>query len=281
MALFDQSGEVTVRYRYGAWGEMLRCWGLEAETVGFWQPFRYRGYLWDWETGDYYCRSRQYRAEWGRFISSDSTIVIHMSQNSIADHAYSYCGNQPITREDDGGHFWHLVVGGIIGGVIGAVSAAFSGGDVVDVLIGAVAGAASGVLAASGAGALGEALGSAAISIATNALTQGYHISIDEKGETQFDMGSMLFDGAVGLIGGALGGRGASYGNTAGIKSAGKQLFRRGFLNQQARDYYFKVAHRAGGEYVFKPLLESLKISAAGSAVIVLRNRVEEALADE
>ena len=37
VALFDQSGEVTVRYRYGAWGELQRCWGLEATTVGYWQ----------------------------------------------------------------------------------------------------------------------------------------------------------------------------------------------------------------------------------------------------
>ena len=37
VALFNQSGEVTVRYRYGAWGELQRCWGLEATTVGYWQ----------------------------------------------------------------------------------------------------------------------------------------------------------------------------------------------------------------------------------------------------
>ena len=51
VALFDQSGEVTVRYRYGAWGELLRCWGAETGTVGYWQPFRYRGYVYDEETG--------------------------------------------------------------------------------------------------------------------------------------------------------------------------------------------------------------------------------------
>ena len=48
------------------------------------------------------------------------------------------------------------------------------------------------------------------------------------------------------------------YYNTAEIKSAGKQLFKRGFFNQQARDYYFKNAHRAGGTYVFESLLKSL-----------------------
>ena len=99
VALFDQSGEVTVRYRYGAWGELLRCWGVEAETVGFWQPFRYRGYLWDWETGDYYCRSRQYRAEWGRFLNADELI---------GGNLYCYCLNSPILCIDENGRdaFW-------------------------------------------------------------------------------------------------------------------------------------------------------------------------------
>ena len=95
VALFDQSGEVTVRYRYGAWGELLRCWGVEAETVGFWQPFRYRGYLWDWETGDYYCRSRQYRAEWGRFLNADELI---------GGNLYRYCNNAPVFCVDADGH---------------------------------------------------------------------------------------------------------------------------------------------------------------------------------
>lgn len=40
----------------------------------------------------------------------------------------------------------------------------------------------------------------------------------------------MLIDGAVGLVCGAWGGNGASYGNSGGIMAAGKQLFKRGFF---------------------------------------------------
>jgi hypothetical protein len=163
-------------------------------------------------------------------------------------------------------------VGGVIGGIIGAISSAASGGDVVDILIGAAAGAAGGVLAASGAGVVVQALGSAAISMTSNAASQVNHIVQDETGATEFDVGDMLFDGAVGLACGTWGGNGASYGNSGGIMAAGKQLFKRGFFNPQARSYYAKVAHNMGGEYVFKPLLQSLGKSTVGSTIVTGKN---------
>ena len=163
-------------------------------------------------------------------------------------------------------------MGGVIGGIIGAVSSAVGGGDVVDVLIGAAAGAVGGVLAASGAGVVAQACGSAAISMASNAASQVNHIVNDETGEKEFNVGDMLFDGAVGFACGVWGGNGASYGNSGGIKAAGKQLFKRGFFNPQARSYYAKVAHNMGGEYVFKPLLKSLGKSAVGATIVAGKN---------
>ena len=94
VALFNEDSDVTVRYRYGAWGELLNCWGPEASTVGFWQPFRYRGYVFDEETGDYYLRSRYYRPVWCRFVSSDALI---------RGNLYCYCKGNPIAQTDDDG----------------------------------------------------------------------------------------------------------------------------------------------------------------------------------
>ena len=108
--------------------------------------------------------------------------------------------------------------------------------------------------------------------MAEDELTQVKNIALDTTKETKFNVGDMLFDGAVSAICGARGGNGASYGNTAGIKSAGKQLFKRGFFNQQARDYYFKNAHQAGVTYVFKALLESFRVSSVGSVVVTAKN---------
>ena len=153
------------------------------------------------------------------------------------------------------------------------VSAVASGGDFVDAVIGGLSGAAGGALAASGAGVIVQAAGSAAIAMASNAAQQANHIFIS-KTETSFDVGDMLVDGAVGLVCGAWGGNGASYGNTAGINSAGKQMLKRGLFDSAARSYYRKTAHRLGGDFVLKPLFESLGKTALGTAAVTVKNRV-------
>ncbi|MBE6920295.1 MAG: RHS repeat-associated core domain-containing protein [Ruminococcaceae bacterium] len=269
--IFDWSGHQVVTYNWDtAWGYNPVPEGPLASTLGTLNPLRYRSYVYDTETGYYYLQSRYYDPEIGRFINAD--VFTSTGQGLTGTNMFAYCGNNPVSRKDDGGEFWHLVVGGVIGGIIGAISSAASGGDIVDVLIGAAAGAAGGVLAASGAGVVVQALGSAAISMASNAASQVNHIVQDKTGETEFDVGDMLFDGAVGLACGAWGGNGASYGNSGGIMAAGKQLFKRGFFNPQARSYYAKVAHNMGGEYVFKPLLQSLGKSAVGSTIVTGKN---------
>ena len=217
-------------------------------------------------------QSRYYDPTIKRFISADDASLLGANGDFASLNLYAYCGNNPVSRSDDVGEFWHLVVGGIIGGIVGAVSSAVSGGDGVDVLIGALAGAAGGVLAASGAGIVVQALGSAAISMTSNAASQINKIVKDETKETKFNVGDMIFDGAVGMACGIWGGNGASYGNSKSIMTAGKQLFKRGFFDQKARSYYAKVAHNMAGEYVFEPLLESLGKSAIGSTVVTVKN---------
>ena len=277
MALLDADGNEVVSYYYNAWGKII---STTASTTGMlntlakYNPLRYRGYVYDRETGLYYLQSRYYNPEICRFISPDDVSLIGANDAVISHNLYAYCSNNPVSRADDNGEFWHLVVGGVIGAVIGAISSATSGGDVVDVLIGTLAGAAGGVLAASGAGVAVQALGSAAISMASNAGSQANHIIKDQTRETTFDVRDMAFDGAVGLACGIWGGNGASYGNSGGIMAAGKQLFKRGFFDPRARSYYAKVAHNMGGEYVFKPLLKSLGKSAIGSSVVATKNRL-------
>ena len=111
----------------------------------------------------------------------------------------------------------------------------------------------------------------------SNAAQQANKMYISKKQES-FDVGDMLIDGAVGLVCGAWGGNGASYGNSGGIMAAGKQLFKRGFFNPQARSYYAKTAHRLGGDYVFKPLLESLGKSSVGTTAVTIKNIVRACL---
>lgn len=58
MAIPDMNGNVVVEYTYDAWGRILERTGSMADTVGKANPFRYRGYIYDEETGPYYLKSR-------------------------------------------------------------------------------------------------------------------------------------------------------------------------------------------------------------------------------
>lgn len=270
------TGKIVAKYSYDAWGNCT-VENASGWTVGTNNPFRYRGYYYDTETGLYYVSSRYYDPEICRFINADDASNLGANSDFASVNLFAYCGNNPVNRADDGGEFWHIVVGAAIGGIIGAVSAAVSGGDAIDIAIGFLAGAGGGALAASGAGVFVQAVGSATIAMTSNAAQQANHIYISKKQES-FDVGDMLIDGAVGLACGAWGGNGASYGNSDGIMAAGKQLFKRGFFDPQARSYYAKTAHRLGGDYVFKPLLESLGKSSVGTTVVTIKNIVRSYL---
>ena len=94
VAILDENGNTVVSYGYDAWGAPLWCTGELAETLGKVQPFRYRGYVFDEETGLYYLRSRYYNPRWGRFVNED----LFLSRG-----VYSYCMNSPICMVDTSG----------------------------------------------------------------------------------------------------------------------------------------------------------------------------------
>ena len=55
-------------------GRMLSKTGTMASTLGTLNPFRYRGYVYDEETGLYHLRSRYYNPERARFLNADQLI---------------------------------------------------------------------------------------------------------------------------------------------------------------------------------------------------------------
>ena len=95
LAILDENGNTVVSYGYDAWGAPLWCTGELAETLGKVQPFRYRGYVFDEETGLYYLRSRYYNPRWGRFVNADGAI--------IQKNLFAYCSNGPIVGYDPSG----------------------------------------------------------------------------------------------------------------------------------------------------------------------------------
>jgi len=69
-------------------------------------PFRYRGYYYDDETGLYYLQSRYYDPETGRFINGDMPEFAIIGQTVLGHNLYAYCENQPVSRIDYSGHSW-------------------------------------------------------------------------------------------------------------------------------------------------------------------------------
>ncbi len=109
--------------RFDSWGKLLSTSGSLASTLGKNNPFRYRGYVYDEETGFYYLQSRYYNPEVGRFISSD--VLLSTGQGVIGHNAYAYCLNNPVNREDSNGNWsmpnWLKVTIGAVA-LVGAVA---------------------------------------------------------------------------------------------------------------------------------------------------------------
>ncbi|MGM8216350.1 RHS repeat-associated core domain-containing protein, partial [Bacillaceae bacterium W0354] len=72
IGLYDQYGTKVVSYQYDTWGNIVSISGDLADTIGEKNPYRYRGYRYDSETGLYYLNARYYNPEWGRFLNADS-----------------------------------------------------------------------------------------------------------------------------------------------------------------------------------------------------------------
>ena len=76
--------------------------GSLANTVGANQPFRYKGYVYDEETGFYYLQSRYYDPTTCRFISAD--VLLSTGQGVIGHNSFAYCLNMPTNGADSNGH---------------------------------------------------------------------------------------------------------------------------------------------------------------------------------
>ena len=92
VAILDECGCTRGTYEYDAWGKIIWQGGSELLTIN---PFRYRGYYYDEETGLYYLNSRYYDPETGRFISPDSLKYLE-PETCNGLNLYAYCGNNPV-----------------------------------------------------------------------------------------------------------------------------------------------------------------------------------------
>ena len=119
IGIVDDKGKVVVQYSYDSWGKLLDITGDTA--LGNANPFRYRSYYYDNETGFYYLGGRYYDAEVGRFINADTTDLLTVTPERLTDkNLYAYCDNNPVVRKDEGGQFW--LVSAVLGAAKGIVT---------------------------------------------------------------------------------------------------------------------------------------------------------------
>lgn len=107
---YDSIGPASVTYNGNRYF-YLKTGGTMAATLGAANPLRYRGYVYDSETGLYYLSSRYYNPVWGRFINADSLIV---DCGANTQNLFVYCENNPVRYVDSSGHSAVLAATGIV-----------------------------------------------------------------------------------------------------------------------------------------------------------------------
>ncbi|MBQ7246603.1 MAG: DNRLRE domain-containing protein [Lachnospiraceae bacterium] len=103
-AITDSSGTVLAAYEYDAWGKLVSTTGTYAGTLGIWNQLRYRGYVYDADTGLYYLQSRYYDPNVGRFISADDTSQLGNDGEFTSYNLFLYCNNNPVCLIDIDGN---------------------------------------------------------------------------------------------------------------------------------------------------------------------------------
>ena len=108
IGIINSSGSVVANYTYDSWGNHIAITDgsgndISANTnhVANINPFRYRGYYYDSETGLYYVSSRYYDSEIGRWINADGAYDTNIGV--LGYNMYTYCLNNPVNMYDPDG----------------------------------------------------------------------------------------------------------------------------------------------------------------------------------
>lgn len=107
--LIKSDGTVAANYEYDAWGKLLTVTNANGSTIGsslhigLMNPLRYRGYVYDDETGLYYLQSRYYDPTTGRFVNADG--YFQSGGNLLDANMSAYCGNNPVNFSDPTGQY--------------------------------------------------------------------------------------------------------------------------------------------------------------------------------
>ena len=229
LKIFDGNGTLYAEYSYDAWGKCT----IKTNVNGIAKinPFRYRGYYLDDETGLYYLNARYYDPEIGRFISPDS--IEYLSPETINGlNVYAYCLNNPVMYTDPSGTIiLTLLIMGLVGATVSAVSSIVSqavtnNGEInwglvaLETLIGGI----SGLFSVAPIGFIGQGLINAGLSMVT------YFVGAAIAGAEISPLGAISSIG-LGFITGLLGGDGILYGTSWRSFSQMEHTFIKNIIN--------------------------------------------------
>lgn len=120
IGILNNNFEKIITYEYDSWGKLISIKDEQGNditndtnSIGYKNPYRYRGYRYDNETDLYYLQSRYYDPEIGRFISADDLLAT--SCGVLEHNMYVYCNNNPINQMDSSGDISIAIVGLVIG----------------------------------------------------------------------------------------------------------------------------------------------------------------------
>lgn len=184
------------KYQYDAYGNTIvlnpdGTIDTSGWSIGNLNPFRYKSYYYDGESGFYYCQARYYSSILRRWLSLDD--VSYLDNKSLTGlNLYAYCGNNPVMNRDEKGHGIGaaILVGLIVGLAYGITKALINDynddrdingsigpfGYIFPVFSYAISGAIYGAIGFLGATVLG--IGSSVLSIGAKWLRFGISLSL-------------------------------------------------------------------------------------------------------
>ena len=108
IGILNAAGTELVNYSYDAWGNILWTEDESGINLSSLNPYRYRGYYYDTETGLYYLNSRYYDPRTGRFINADEIEYLG-ADAEFSCNLYAYCANNPVMGVDVSGTSWQNI----------------------------------------------------------------------------------------------------------------------------------------------------------------------------
>ena len=109
VGLYNSSGAVYAKYTYDPWGNITSVTNASGTTISdenniaHTQPFRYRSYYYDTDSGFYYLQSRYYDPVTHRFINADG--LVSTGTGVLGHNMFVYCNNNPTNGADPSGNY--------------------------------------------------------------------------------------------------------------------------------------------------------------------------------